>query len=457
MDLHLDLQNAPGRSLRTRVENALREAVRDGRLAPGERLPATRTLCAELGVSRGVIVDAYAQLAAEGYLNTRRGGGTTVTANVAQAQPPARALTEPVAVRYDMNPFRPALDAFPRHAWSAAIAHVLRTTPDERLDYPDFAGVRELREALAAYLGRARGVRAHAEQVIVTNGLRQGMELLWSVLASQGAHRVGIEQPGWSGVNETAKAAGLRVTPLGMDADGVLVDKLSDLRLDAVAVAPAHQYPTGAVLSAERRAALLAWAREGGRLLMEDDYDAEYRYDRQPIGSLQGLASEHVVYGGSTSKTLAPAVRLGWIVSPPRLTPQLIELHRTRGNMPSPLLQLAFANMIERGEIDRHLRRQRRRYHQRRQALLEALATELPDLNIQGAAAGLYLVVQLPDHLDARSVLNIARARGIALESVEGPTPGLVLGYANLHQTIAQQAVAELTICIQEASSRTAI
>jgi GntR family transcriptional regulator/MocR family aminotransferase len=312
MDLHLDLAGAPGRSLRARVEHALREAVRGGRLAPGTRLPSTRALCAELGVSRGVVVDAYAQLAAEGYLNTRRGGGTTVAATLAQERTSPSDLTPRQVVRHDMNPFRPALSGFPRTAWSSAYARVLRNVPDERLAYPDPAGEPELRATLAAYLGRVRGVRADPSQIMVTNGLRQGIELLWSTLAAGGARRLAVEDPGWQGIRQTATAAGLELVALPVDDAGLIVERLEREDVDAVAVAPAHQYPTGAVLSPTRRAALVAWAQTRDALIVEDDYDAEYRYDRQPIGSLQGLEPHRVVYGGSASKTLAPAVRLGW-------------------------------------------------------------------------------------------------------------------------------------------------
>ncbi len=217
MDLHLDLANAPGRSLRARLEHALREAVRGGRLAPGTRLPSTRTLCAELGVSRGVVADTYAQLAAEGYLRTRRGAGTTVAATGARKRAPRAAATPTPAVRHDMSPFRPALSGFPRAAWSAATARVLRSVPDERLAYPDPAGTPELRETLAAYLGRVRGVRADPEQIVVTNGLRHGVDLLWWTLAARGARWLAVEDPGWSGLRDTASAAGLRVVPVPVD------------------------------------------------------------------------------------------------------------------------------------------------------------------------------------------------------------------------------------------------
>jgi GntR family transcriptional regulator / MocR family aminotransferase len=453
MDLHLDLASTPGRSLRARVEHALREAVRSGRLAPGIRLPSTRALCAELGVSRGMVVDAYAQLAAEGYLHTRRGGGTTVAATLAHERTSRSDVTPSLVVRHDMNPFRPALSGFPRTAWSAAYARVLRNLPDERLAYPDPAGEPELRATLAAYLGRVRGVRTDPAQIVVTNGLRQGVELLWSTLAAGGTRRLAVEHPGWQGIRQTATAAGLELVAFPVDDDGLIVERLEQEDVDAVAVAPAHQYPTGAVLSPTRRAALVAWAQKRDALIVEDDYDAEYRYDRQPIGSLQGLEPQRVVYGGSASKTLAPAVRLGWLALPEHLVEPIAALQRLRSGIPTPLEQLALADLIERGELDRHLRRQRRRYHRQREALLAELASQLPEVSVHGAAAGLYAVLHLPDGLSEHAVLAAARSRGIALEGLAATTPALVVGYANLTDAAIEPAVAALVASIAQASA----
>ena len=450
MDLHLDLAHARGSSLRARVEHALRDGIRSGLLAPQTRLPSTRVLSAQLGVSRGVVVDAYAQLTAEGYLRARQGAGTTVAAaGRAHPQRPVVARAQ-AAPRHDMSPFVPALGAFPRTAWRAAIGRVLRNAPDERLGLPAGAGVPELRAALASYLSRARGVRTSAEQIVVTNGLRQGYGLLWAVLASDGARRVGIESPGWRGVAETAADAGLATTLLALDEHGLIVRRLAEHDdLAAVAVAPAHQYPSGAVLSPARRAELVTWARERGVLVVEDDYDAEYRYDREPIGSLQGLAPERVIYGGSASKSLAPAVRLGWLALTPALVEPVAALQRRRGGMPAALQQLALADLIDSGELDRHLRRQRRRYRRQRDALLGELATQLPEAAVQGAAAGLFVVLGLPDGTDEKAVLTAARARGVTVEGLGGPSPGLVVGYANLSEPAIAPAVQALATSVR--------
>lgn len=489
VDLLLDLSAAPGTTLRRRAEHALREAVRSGRLAPGTRLPSTRALAVELGVSRGVVVEAYAQLAAEGYLSTRRGGGTTVAAGAGgrgasgagrdasgarrgpagSEQAPADALgatdsnggaidpgAVPATLRHDLRPALPALAGFPRGAWLASVSRVLRNVPDERLGYPDAAGVPELRETLAAYLGRVRGVRATPRQIVVTSGLRQGLDLLWSTLAVQGVRIVAFERPGWRGWTQTAAAAGLETVPLAVDRDGAVVEGLlarADVqRVDAVGVTPAHQFPTGAVLSPARRSALVAWAQRSGALLVEDDYDAEFRYDRKPIGSLQGLAPDVVVYGGTASKTLAPAIRIGWLVLPPALVEPVTAAQRRLGGAPAPLDQLALADFVERGELDRHLRRQRRRYRRQRDALLAALARELPEVAVEGAAAGLHAVLRLPPQLDEQAVLDAARARGIALDGLGAAQPALVVGYANVAEPAVAAAVAALAAAVRAAT-----
>ncbi|MBB4664497.1 PLP-dependent aminotransferase family protein [Conexibacter arvalis] len=539
MDLLLDLDGAPGGTLRRRAEHALREAVRSGRLPAGTRLPATRTLAAQLGVSRGVVVDAYAQLAAEGYLVTRRGGGTTVAEGAAAGgaaiggavaggraaaagraaaggaaiggavaggaaagggaavDGAARAVPAPIPatdddppLRHDLRPALPALAGFPRRAWLAALGRAVRTLPDARLGYPHPAGAPELRTTLAAYLGRVRGVRAEPERIVVTGGFRQGLGLLWEALAEQGARRVALERPGWRGWHQTAAAAGLETVPLLVDDDGAVVDALvgrgaggggrigdrrdagagggggdrraacaggrvgdrraagagalDALALDAVGLSPAHQYPTGAVLSPERRSAVVAWAQRTGGLIVEDDYDAEFRYDRQPIGSLQGLAPDVVVYGGTASKTLAPAVRLGWLVLPPALVEPVTRIQRRVGGAPAPLDQLALADLIARGELDRHLRRERRRYRRQRAALLAALARELPEVEVRGAAAGLHAVLRLPPGLDERAVVAAARERGVGLQGLGHGPPALLVGYANVGEHAIDAAVAAL-------------
>ncbi len=429
MDLHLALTDAPGRSLRERAEHALRGAVRA--LPPGERLPPTRALATELGVSRGVVVEAYAQLAAEGYLLTRRGGGTFVAHTTpAPAAPTATKMRDLRAPRYDLRPTLPALDGAFRPAWGRALNRALRTTPDARLGYPDPQGEPELRAVLASSLARRRGVHATPDDVRVTAGLGPSLPFVWRLLRERGVRRVAIEDPCWPRLPASLEQAGLEPVPLDVDEHGMCVDGLE--RVDAAFVTPAHQFPTGTVLSPERRAALIAWARSTGALVLEDDYDAEYRYDRQPVGSLQGLAPDVVIYGGSTSKTLAPGLRLGWLVLPSHLQAE-------PPGTPAVLDQLALADLLERGDFDRHLRHHRRLYQRRREALLAAIAAQMPDVTVSGAAAGLHAVL----HLDnAHAVAEAAREHGVALEAIGG---NLIVGYANLPESQATAAVAALS------------
>jgi GntR family transcriptional regulator/MocR family aminotransferase len=461
MDIHLDVEGTPGHSRRARLENALREAVASGRLVAGARVPATRVLAEQLGVSRGVVAEAYAQLTAEGYLRGRRGAGTRVVAQ-AGPRPEAHAgrRSQP-GVRYDLSPFRPALDGFPRTEWRVALAAVLREAREERLGQPDPAGTPELREALAGYLGRARGVRADPGQVMVVSGLRAGLHLLWPALTADGARTVAVEDPGWRGVRETALAAGLLLRRVPVDGEGIDASALwseAVEAVEAVAVTPAHQFPTGAVLSAPRRSQLIAWTRERAALgragtVIEDDYDGEYRYDRRPVGALQGLAPEAVVYGGSASKTIAPALRLGWLVLPRWLVGWVTEEQRLRGTVPSPLQQLALARMIETGGLDRHLRRARRRYARRREAILDALAAELPEAEVAGAAAGLFVTVRLQEGANLDLVLEAAARRRIAVEGFEAWRPLLAVGYANLPEAAARVAVRALAASVREAAA----
>ena len=415
------------------LTTALRDAVADGRLSPGVRLPATRTLAGQLGISRGVVVDAYRRLADEGLVGGRRGGGTTVlttprpAAPVSAEPPPARAAV-------DLRPGVPDLSAFPRQAWLRAERTALARTPDAALGYGDPRGTVELRTALAAWLARSRGVRADPSAIMVVGGVAQGLALLAQVLVQRGVHTVGYEDPGSRGTRDQLQRWGLQLAPVPVDDLGLDVDALARTGVDAVFVTPAHQYPTGVVLAPERRRALLDHARTDC-LVIEDDYDAEHRYDRAPVAALAALAPEHVVYLGSVSKTLAPALRLGWVVAPPQVREELV-VRKQWSDITSPALgQLALAELITSGGFERHLRTVRTRQRRRRDALLEALHEHLPDTRVHGVAAGLHLVVGLPDDVDDATVAERALTAGVAVQPLSyhrlrpGP-PGLVIGYA---------------------------
>jgi GntR family transcriptional regulator / MocR family aminotransferase len=440
--LRLDRDGAP---LRTQLEDQLRDAVRAGRLGPSVPLPSSRALARELGVSRGVVVDAYAQLAAEGYLVARQGAPTRVSD---AASPGPRAAPAPAGEqppRFDFRPGGPDVSLFPRAAWLASLRRALRDAPDARLDYGDPRGAPELRAALARYLGRVRGVACDPERVVVTSGMAQGMALFARALIARGARRIALEDPSSGPGRAQLASNGLEIVPIPVDEHGLLVERL-DGALDAVMVTPAHQFPLGVVLAPERRAALLDWAARSGAFVLEDDYDAEYRYDRQPVGAVQGLAPELVAYAGSASKTLAPGLRLGWLVAPERLVDG-VTAAKASDDLGTPVVeQLALADFLERGELDRHLRRTRGVYRSRRDALVGALARRLPDCTPAGVAAGLHLVVGLPAGTDEDAVLAAARSRGLGLSGlsehrVEPGPPALLIGYGRISEPAIELAV----------------
>jgi GntR family transcriptional regulator/MocR family aminotransferase len=427
--------------LHAQIEAQLREAVRSGRLAADERLPSSRALAAELGVSRGVVVEAYGQLAAEGYLTVRAGAAPRVAAGATATIAPA---PEPPAAqpRYDLRPGTPDLSLFPRAAWAAAQRRALREVADAELGYPPPGGHPRLRRALAAYLGRVRGVQAAPERIVVCGGVAEAVALVARVLRAGGARRVAVEDPSHPGTRELMAHGGLELVPVPVDAGGIDVAAVAAAVVDAALVTPAHQSPTGVVLEPPRRAALAAWARESGALLIEDDYDAEYRYDRHPVGALQGLAPDHVVHVHSVSKTLAPALRLGWAALPARLVAAVVEEKRL-SDLGSPVLeQLTLAAFLERGELDRHLRRTRPVYQRRRDVLLTALA----GLEVEGVAAGLHVLARLPPGRGEEEVVAAAEAREVAVDAL-GPQiaraqrpPALLLGYTRLGDVAIAEA-----------------
>ena len=450
MELLLTVSREAGREpLQAQLERQLREAIRGGRLEAGARLPPTRSLAAELGVSRGVVVEAYAQLSAEGYLATRRGAGTVVAATARPAPPPPPA-PYPRAVPEDFHPGTPDLASFPRAAWLRSLRSVLRDVPDEQLGYADPSGTPELRTALARYLGRARGVAADGGRLLVTSGLTQGVALACRALRARGARRIAVEDPGFMVHRAVVAHCGLEVVPVPVDAHGLRTDALPALAADALLATPAHQMPLGGVLAPVRRAALIVWAEARDAYVVEDDYDAEHRYDREPVGALQGLAPERVIYAGCASKVLAPGLRLGWLALPQALAAAVATEKALDDLGTSVLDQLALADFLERGELDRHLRRMRPRYRARRDALIAALARELPGWRIgDGIAAGLHVVALLPEAVDEAAFLATAAEHGMRLHGLSwfrvtpGP-PGLVLGFGSASEPALARAVAQL-------------
>jgi GntR family transcriptional regulator / MocR family aminotransferase len=446
-DLFVVLDRTRSQPLRVQLEEQLRDGVRSGRLHAGTALPSSRALAAELGVARGVVVEAYGQLVAEGFLVARRGAATRV-ARVAPMEPPAPALAARLPpARFDFRAESADRGAFPRRAWLAAARRALAAAPDVDLGYGAWEGAPALRSALAAYLGRARGVVAEPERIVVTGGITQALAMLGAVLRRRGARRVVVEEPGFWQHRTVIERAGLEPVPVPVDEGGLRTDALP--RAAAALVTPAHQMPTGAVLAPERRAALLDWAAAHDALVLEDDYDGEYRYDREPVGALQGLDAGHVVYMGSTSKTLAPALRLGWIVLPSDLVATLAhERGWTDGG--SPVLdQLTLAAFIERGELDRHLRRLRLRFRRRRDAVVAALERHLPEARIGGAAAGLHVTVALAPGTDVEAVVARAGERGVGIFAAQQGPPLLLVGYANIADAAIDRGVRELAAAVR--------
>jgi GntR family transcriptional regulator / MocR family aminotransferase len=447
--LLIDLGAAPAGPRHARLAHALREAIRGGRLAAGDGLPPSRVLAGELGCSRWVVTEAYAQLAAEGYLEATVGAGTRVRRLAAAPGPSGPAAAWPAApALLDLAPGLPDLRAFPVRGWLAALRAAGGQLGSADLGYPDPAGQPRLREVLAGYLNRVRGARAEPACVTVTTGATDAIGRLCAVLRERGGRAVAVEDPGWHRIRQVVAAAGLAAIPVPVDDQGLRADRLDD-RAAAVIISPAHQFPTGTVLSAPRRAALLAWARTTGGLIIEDDYDAEFRYDRRPVGTVQGAAPPLVALVGSVSKTLSPALGIGWMVTPPGWAPRADWPAAGQPAGPPVLDQLAFAAFMDSGGYDRQLRACRRAYRDRRDALAAALAARLPQARVSGAAAGLHLLVHLPDGADAAAVAGRARAAGVRVASLDtyrlapGP-PGLVLGYGNLASHQVEAAVERL-------------
>jgi GntR family transcriptional regulator/MocR family aminotransferase len=449
-ELLIELRRDDGAPLHRQLEQELRAAIRSGRLAAGSVVPSTRGLASQLGLSRGVVVEAYEQLVAEGYLTSQPGGTTRIAEGVADSTPviagPGAAMP---AIRIDFGYGRPDVSQFPRAAWLRSMRRVLTDAPDDRLVYLDPRGSQELREALADYLNRVRGTCADAERVVVSSGFAQAVVLVLHALRSRGARRMAVEDPSLhDDYRRLAELLGMEIVAVPVDDDGIRVDALARTDADLVLVTPAHQFPTGAVLSAERRVALIRWAMDGSRRIMEDDYDAEYRYDREPIGALQGLAPEHVIYGGSASKTLAPGMRLGWLVAPGDLVDEVAAFKQSFDRGSPSLDQLAFADFLVRGEYDHHLRRMRPIYRARRDTLLAAIERHLRGFEPAGASAGLHVTAWLPPGLEEAPLIERAAAEGVALSGLaayhadrEAARQGLLFGYGRVTESEIEEGI----------------
>ncbi|TMR07912.1 PLP-dependent aminotransferase family protein [Nonomuraea turkmeniaca] len=457
--LQLNAADAPVGGLTDWLAGQLRLAISEGRLPVGSRLMATRVLAADLQVSRSVVTEAYQRLAEDGLVVGRRRGGTIVVAAPAEqapARPPAPAggpptdalfTTPPNAeifdalrsapARIDLSPGLPDLAAFPRSAWLHAERTVLTDLPASDLGYGDPRGALALRQAVANWLARYRGIQVEPSEVIIVAGTAQALALLSRLFRDAGIGAVAVEDPGSLGVRQHLRDAGLDTPPIPVDSQGVRVDLLRASGLPAVMLTPAHQFPTGVVLAGARRRELMEWAGTGG-LIAEDDYDAEHRYDRTPVPALRSILPEHVCYTGSVSKLLAPALRVAWMLAPRRYTDALVDAKRF-ADLGNPVLpQLVLAHLMESGRLERQLRLLRRRHRHRRDAMIQAIRTHLPGATVHGAAAGLHLMVtldakytKLPDtDLAARALAQGVKVHPLSWHSQHPHPPGLILGYA---------------------------
>jgi GntR family transcriptional regulator/MocR family aminotransferase len=442
--------------MQRQVERQLRDAIRGGRLRPGSDVPSTRDLARDLGISRPLVMEAYAQLAAEGYLALRQGSAPRV-ADTAPGQqvcdlPPESIST--VHFRYDFRPGSPDLSAFPSARWLKAVEAALKgMTPDD-FGYGQRYGVLHLRQALADYLGRVRGVSAHPRQILITSGFEQARTSMARALKRRGVKQLAVEDPGYHD-REVWLAAGLKLIPIAVDEDGIDVAALAKSEAQAVLLTPAHQSPTGVVMSGARRLALASWLRERNAVALEDDYDAEFRYDRAPVGALQGLAPDHVVYAGTVSKTLAPALRLGWMVVPSDLLLMLEDELRLMDCGRGRIEQFALAFFLTTGDYDRHLRKMRALYRDRREALLAVVRAEFPETHVGGISAGLHATVRFPRRLDEAAILESANKRGMGLSFLRkhylGAAPDestLLLSYANMPESALRTALRTLATLV---------
>ena len=442
--------------LRAQLEREFRDAIRSGRLVPGERLPSSRALAGELGVSRGLVSECYSQLQAEGFVTARTGSSTRVAAG-AQAPVAVRPAPQPVArLAVDFRTSVPDLTSFPRRDWAWALREGCRRASAAELDYGDSRGALALREVLAGYLRRVRRAVVDPEQIILCVGFAQAINLVLQTLARDGVRRMAIEDPGDEDYRAIAERSGIHAVSVAVDEQGIDVGALAATRSRALILTPTHQFPTGVALSSERRQALVAWADEHDATIVEDDYDAEFRYDREPVGALQGLAPNRVALLGTASKSLAPALRIGWIVCPPALLEAMTE-EKALMDRGSPALEhLALAALIESGRYDRHLRHMRAVYAARRDTLARTLAALAPDVALHGLVAGFHAVADLPESCDELEVVDEARERsvglyGMSMYRASGSTrpPQLVLGFGNLSEAAIEHGIEAVSDLLQ--------
>ncbi|MFF2192396.1 PLP-dependent aminotransferase family protein [Streptomyces sp. NPDC058157] len=430
--------------LAVQVRNSVRELVENGTLWPGTRIPSSRQLALDIGVSRSVVVEAYEQLSAEGYLETRRGSGTTISARGQSDEGAVSTLAPPdpelaLKARWDLRTGTSNVMDFPRQEWIRCVTAVVNDAGRQELGYSAPAGVPLTRRVLVGYLGRVRGVRSRPQDLMVTAGFAQGLALTCKVLLDRGHTTLGVEDPGHPGEREFITSSGLRPVGIPVDEDGLRVDLLEESDVRAVLVTPANQFPTGARLGQERRERLIAWAHKVDGYIVEDDFDSAFVHPGDQLPALQSLAPDRVVYAGSASKTLAPALRLGWLAAPSELMASIEHVRAGWDIGCSGLEQLAFTRFIDTGALDRHQRKLRAEFHRRRQVIRRQTEACLPGARLTGIDGGLQAYLQLPPHLDEPALVRAARDQSVLVRGSRFYTltdasrpPALVISYATV-------------------------
>ncbi|WP_166350687.1 PLP-dependent aminotransferase family protein [Phytoactinopolyspora limicola] len=450
-DLHVEITGARPRQ---DLEDQVRQAIRDGRLRPGARLPSSRQLARDLQLARNTVAHAYDQLVAEGWLAARSGAGTWVAEHHASSPERPKRLDEPRPPRLDLRPGHPDVSAFPRSAWLAAARRALASASHTSLGYGDPRGHPELRTALAEYLGRVRGVLAAPDHIVICPGVTQGLQLVCEVLRERGASRLVMEGYGHPLHRGLVERSGLAVSTTDVDEQGAIVDDVPPG--DALLLTAAHQFPLGVALSPVRRRAAVHLATTAGTILIEDDYDGEFRYDRTAVGALQALAPDHVIYAGTASKSLAPGLRLGWLVLPAPMVDDVVAAKQASGRLPSSIEQLTLAELITSGGYDRHIRRLRLAYRRRRDRLVATMEQMASPPRVTGIAAGLHALVELPPGVDEAETVARAARHGLAIDGLTTYTapghtraPALVVGYSTPPESMFGTALATLRSVVQ--------
>jgi GntR family transcriptional regulator/MocR family aminotransferase len=437
------LLERPGGRVRDSVVDAIRDAIYAGRLAPGARLPSSRALSADLGIARNTVARAYADLIAEGWLISQHGSGTLVSQRAAEV---IRSVATgphdrraPRRLDHDLRPGHPDLSSFPRAEWSRAVKRALDMAPFEAFGYADPHGRPELRHALAQYLARTRGVRARPCDIVVCSGAAEGLNLIAGALADAGVDAVAVEAFGLPSQRASLNRAGLRCPPLTVDSRGADVMALEDMaHVGGVLLTPSNQFPLGVSLHSDHRAAVIDWALRTGGVIIEDDYDGEFRYDRSAVGTLHGIDPERVIYMGTVSKSLAPGLRLGWLVVPERLVEAVVRQKGETEETSGFVDQLTMAEFIRCGSYDRHIRTMRAQYRRRREELVAAVTRSSPETTVAGMPAGLHVMIELAGGGES-ALAPQPGWRGLGVEGLDlyrhpeigGERDGLVIGFAS--------------------------